>query len=157
MMQGVSASVPYANVRTMREVLGSKTRSWYLGARVFTAFGALALVLAGLGLFSVVAFTVRQRRHEFGIRTALGAEPGDLLRLTVTRGLAPVVAGIVAGVGLALLAGRFVESLVLKVSARDPIVLGTASGTLLVCAVVASLVPAIRASRADPTVALRVE
>jgi predicted permease len=157
MMQGVSASVPYANVRTMREVLGSKTRSWYLGARVFTAFGALALVLAGIGLFSVVAFTVRQRRHEFGIRTALGAEPGDLLRLTVTRGLAPVVAGIVAGVGLALLAGRFVESLLFNVSARDPIVLGTASGTLLVCAVVASLVPAIRASRADPTVALRVE
>ncbi|HEY4217329.1 MAG TPA: ABC transporter permease [Gemmatimonadaceae bacterium] len=156
-MQSVGASVPYPNVRTLREALGSQTRSWSLGARVFSAFGALALVLAAIGLFSVVAFTVRQRRHEFGIRTALGAEPSDLLRLTVTRGLAPVIVGIVTGVILALLAGRFVESLLFNVSAHDPVVLATASGTLLLCAVLASLVPALRASRADPTIALRAE
>jgi predicted permease len=156
-MQAVGSSVPYANVRTMRDVLGGQTRSWYLGARVFSAFGVLALVLAGIGLFSVVAFTVGQRRHEFGIRTALGARPGDLLRLTVTRGIAPVLVGIVAGVILALVAGRFVESLLFGVSARDPAVLGTASAALLVCAVVASLAPALRAARADPTIALRAD
>ncbi len=156
-MQSVGASVPYANVRTMREVLGVQTRSWYLGARVFSAFGALALVLAGIGLFSVVAFTVGQRRHEFGIRTALGAQPADLLRLTVTRGIAPAMLGIIAGVVLALLGGRFVESLLFGVSAHDPMVLGTASAALLLCAVVASLAPAIRAAKADPTIALRAD
>ena len=81
-MQSVSGRVPYATVTTMRAMLGRQTRGWELGARVFTAFGALALVLAAVGLFSVVAFTIGQRMHEFGVRSALGAQAADLLRLT---------------------------------------------------------------------------
>jgi len=156
-IQGTAASVPYANVMTMRALLGRQTRSWELGARVFTAFGALALALAAVGLFSVVAFTIGQRMHEFGIRTALGARPVDLLRLTIIRGVAPAVVGIFAGVVLALGAGRFIAGLLFNVSPRDPAVLGGASGVLFLCAVVASIVPAMRASRVDPTIALRAD
>ncbi|MGH7619891.1 MAG: ADOP family duplicated permease, partial [Gemmatimonadaceae bacterium] len=87
-IQTTSGEVPFASVGTMRARLGSQTRGWELGARVFTAFGALALVLAGIGLFSVVAFTIAQRMHEFGVRSALGAQASDLLRLTVARGMA---------------------------------------------------------------------
>ncbi len=156
-MQATAPSVPYANVMTMRALLGRQTRSWELGARVFTAFGALALALAAVGLFSVVAFTIGQRTHEFGIRTALGARPSDLLRLTIIRGMAPAVVGIAVGVALALVGGRFVGGLLFHVSPRDPAVLGGASAVLFVCAVVASIVPARRAARVDPTVALRSE
>jgi len=95
--------------------------------------------------------------HEFGIRTALGARPADLVRLTLIRGVAPAVTGIFVGVGLALLGGRFVGALLFNVSPRDPAVLGLSSVVLLVCAVLASLVPAMRASRVDPTIALRAE
>ena len=156
-IQSTTTSVPYANVMTMRALLGRQTRSWELGARVFSAFGVLALALAAVGLFSVVAFTIGQRMHEFGIRTALGARPADLVRLTLIRGVAPAVTGIFVGVGLALLGGRFVGALLFNVSPRDPAVLGLSSVVLLVCAVLASLVPAMRASRVDPTIALRAE
>jgi predicted permease len=156
-IQSVGASVPYANVQTIRSLLGRHTRAWELGARVFSAFGALALLLAAIGLFSVVAFTIGQRTHEFGVRAALGAQRGDLLRLGLVRGLAPAAAGVVIGVLVALAAGRFVASLLFDVSPRDPMVLSLASGLLLVASIAAALVPAMRASRVDPTVALRAE
>ncbi|HXT15346.1 MAG TPA: ADOP family duplicated permease [Gemmatimonadaceae bacterium] len=156
-VQGTSGAVPYANVQTMNDLLGRHTRSWVLGARVFTAFGALALLLAGIGIFSIVAFTIGQRMHEFGVRAALGASGADILRLTLARGIAPAAAGIVVGIALTLVAARFVESLVFQVSARDPITLGIASAVMLVCAVVAAFVPAMRATRVDPTIALRSE
>ena len=156
-MQGVSGQVPYARVQTMRSMIGNKTRGWELGARVFTAFGALALLLAAVGLFSVVAFTIGQRMHEFGVRSALGAQASDLLRLTIVRGLAPAAIGIVVGVLLSLASGRFVSELLFQVSPNDPTVLGGASGVLLVAAIIASLVPALRAVRVDPTIALRAD
>ena len=156
-MQSVGASVPYANVQSMRGLLGRHTRAWELGARVFTAFGALALLLAAIGLFSVVAFTIGQRTHEFGVRAALGAQRVDLLRLGLVRGLAPAAIGVVIGVLAALAGGRFVASLLFDVSPRDPAVLSFASGLLLVSSVMAALMPAMRASRVDPTIALRAE
>jgi putative ABC transport system permease protein len=156
-IQSTGPSVPYANVATMRSLLGRQTRSWELGARMFTAFGALALLLAGVGLFSVVAFTIGQRMHEFGIRTALGSRPADLLQLTLVRGLAPAVGGILTGVLPALAGGRFIAGLLFEVSPNDPLVLGGASGVLFACAALAALVPAIRAARVDPTIALRAD
>ena len=156
-MQSVGAQVPYATVTSMRRLLENKTRAWELGARVFTAFGALALVLAAVGLFSVVAFTIGQRMHEFGVRSALGAQAADLLRLTVVRGLTPAAIGIVVGVLLSLGGGRFVAALLFETSPRDPVVLGGASAVLFVAAIVASLIPAVRATRVDPTIALRSE
>jgi ABC-type antimicrobial peptide transport system permease subunit len=124
---------------------------------VFSAFGALALLLAGIGLFSVVAFTIGQRTHEFGVRAALGAQRGDLLRLGLFHGLAPAAAGVVTGLFVALASGRFVESLLIDVSPSDPAVLGLASALLLAASLIAALAPAMRASRVDPTIALRAE
>ena len=156
-MQATSSLVPYATVHTMRETLGGQTRGWELGARVFTVFGGLALVLAGVVLFSVVAFTVGQRMHEFGVRAALGAQASDLLRLTIVRGLAPAALGIATGVALTLAGGQFVASLLFETSPRDPVVLGGASAVLFLAALVASLVPAWRVTKVDPTIALRAD
>jgi putative ABC transport system permease protein len=104
-----------------------------------------------------VAFTVGQRMHEFGVRAALGAQAADLVRLTLVSGLTPAGVGIVAGVLLSLAGGRFVSQLLFQTSAHDPVVLGGASVVLFAAAIVASLIPAIRAMRVDPTVALRAE
>jgi predicted permease len=156
-IQGTSGSVPYANVQTMTEMLGRHTRSWELGARAFSAFGSLALLLAAVGLFSVVAFTIGQRMHEFGVRAALGAQRADILRLTLVRGIAPAAAGILIGIGAALILARFLESLLFEVSARDPVTLATASAVMLVCSAAASFAPAWRATKVDPTIALRAD
>lgn len=156
-LQGVGPQVPYADVQTIRDRMGAQSRNWRLGARVFAAFAGLALILAGVGLFSVVAFTVGQRMYEFGVRTALGAKPGDLARLTIVRGVTPALGGIVIGVVLVLATGRFVEGLLFQESSRDPAALGTAMTVLLACAALASLIPAVRASRADPRTALTSE
>jgi ABC-type antimicrobial peptide transport system permease subunit len=141
----------------MNDLLGRHTRSWVLGTRVFSAFGALALLLAGIGMFSVIAFTIGQRMHEFGVRAALGARRSDILQLTLVRGMAPAAIGIVVGIGLTLVLARFVESLVFQVSARDPATLAAASAGMLVCSIVASLIPALRAASVDPTIALRAD
>ena len=156
-IQSVGAAVPYANVRPMRDLLGSRVRQWDLGAKVFTVLGCLALVLAAVGLYSVMAFTIAQRRHEFGVRSALGAQAADLVRLTLTKALSPVVAGIATGLALSLIAGRFIEPLLFHESARDPEVFGGVSLILLSTALVATLAPARRAARVDPAAVLRTD
>jgi ABC-type antimicrobial peptide transport system permease subunit len=156
-IQATAATVPYARIRPMGDMLGVRTRAWELGAKVFTAFGILALVLAAVGLYSVLAFSIAQRVHEFGVRMALGAQAGDIIRLTLSVGLAPVIGGIGAGVVLALLGGKYVSSLLFDVAPRDPMVLGTVCAVLLVTGVLASLVPAMRATRVDPAAVLRSE
>lgn len=156
-MQSAGPSVPYANVSTMRQMFGNQTRTWELGARVFTAFGALALALAAIGLFSVVAFTIGQRMHELGVRAALGARAADLVQLVLIRGLSPALAGITVGLALTLAGGRFVGEMLFQISPHDPLVLGGACLALMLAAVVASLVPAARAARVDPTIALRAD
>ena len=154
-LQASAPDVPYAHVRPLSERLGRQTRSWTLGATMFSIFGALSLVLAAIGLYSVVAFTVAQRTHEFGVRVALGASARSLLQLTLLRGIAPAAAGILVGLGFALAASRVLEGLLFELSPRDPVVFGTVGLVLLVSAVAASLVPAIRATRVDPMTALR--
>ena len=155
LIQSAGPSMPYADVRPLSDRLGRQTRSWTLGATMFSIFGALSLLLAAIGLYSVVAFTVAQRVHEFGVRVALGATGSHLLRLTVIRGVMPVVAGIGAGLGIALVGSRLVEGLLFGTSPRDPVVFISVSATLLLVAGAASLVPALRATRVDPMLALR--
>jgi putative ABC transport system permease protein len=156
-MQSVSPSAPYANVRQMRDMFGTRTRTWALGAKVFSAFGLLSLVLAAVGLYSVLAFSLAQRTHEFGVRVALGARSSDLVRLAVSKGLVPTVSGIGVGLFLSLLLGRFVESLLFDVSPRDPSILGGVCGVLLGASILASLIPALRAARVHPATVLRTE
>jgi predicted permease len=155
LIQSVGPNIPYAIVRPLSDRLGRQTRSWTLGATMFSIFGGLALLLAAIGLYSVVSFTVAQRLHEFGVRVALGATSRSLLRHTILRGMVPVAAGIAAGVMIALAASRVLEGLLFEVSPRDPMVLVGGSALLLVVAILASLAPALRATRVDPMLALR--
>jgi ABC-type antimicrobial peptide transport system permease subunit len=141
----------------MTDVLGEQTQSWTVGATMFLAFGLLALVLAAVGLYSVIAYNVAQRMHELGVRVALGAGVRDLVRLVVRQGLAVAAVGVVLGGGIALAAGGMVKPLLFNQSPRDPIVFGLVTLTLLAVAVAASLIPARRAAKVDPMKALRTE
>jgi ABC-type antimicrobial peptide transport system permease subunit len=124
---------------------------------MFLAFGGLALVLASIGLYSVIAYDVAQRTHELGVRIALGARLRDLVRLVLGDGLRFALLGVAAGSGIALWAGRWIEPLLFDQSPRDPFIFGAVAAVLLTAALIASLIPALRASRVDPSMALRVE
>jgi len=147
----------YVTVTRLGEVLEDQTRSWVMGATVFTAFGLLALVLAAGGLYSVIAYNVAQRRQEFAVRVALGASAGDVIRLVVGDGLRFAASGAAVGAAIALAAGRWIAPLLFDQSASDPVVLGTVTGVLLVVSVGACMIPAIRSAHEDPIAALRAE
>jgi hypothetical protein len=141
----------------MAEILAPQLRPWRLGAALFSALGGLALLVAAVGIYSVVAYTFSQRTHELGVRIALGARTSNVLRLVVAEGLRMVLIGIAAGVALALGAGKLVASLLYGVSPRDPLVIALVALTLVAVGILACLLPAWRAARVDPVVALRSE
>jgi predicted permease len=145
----------YVTISPISDVIGSQTRSWHLGATMFVTFGVLALVLAAIGLYSVVAYNVAQRTHELGVRVALGAQVRDVMRLVLTDGLRLSIAGLAIGTLVALWAAKWVKPLLFDVSPRDPVVFVIVGGTLLGVAILASLIPARRAATVEPTVALR--
>ena len=147
----------YVTAMAMQSLVAPKQRSWEFGATMFVAFGALALTLAAIGLYSVIAYAVRQRSHELGVRIALGASVRNVVTLVLRQGLSFALAGIVIGLALALWAGQWVEPLLFEQSARDPVIVGAAAGVLLFVALVATIRPAVRATRVDPTEALRAD
>ena len=153
----VAPRVLFADVQLLSENLEPEMRPWRLGAAVFTMFGALALVLAGLGLYSVIAYDVGQRTREMAVRMALGAGARDVVRLIVSQGVRLAGIGIVAGLTIALAAGHWVEPLLFELAPSDPLVLGTVAVTLVGVALAASFIPAWRATRVAPGSALRVE
>ena len=156
-LQRVMPGAAYVNVRSVSSTLDFVLRPWRLGATMFTLFGGLALIVAAVGLYGVIAYSVTQRTHEMGVRAALGAKRGDLLRLVVGEGLRITVIGIVLGAAASLAAGRFLASLLFGVSASDPGTFVLVAVVLLGVAGVASVIPAWRAARADPTSALRAD
>jgi ABC-type antimicrobial peptide transport system permease subunit len=117
----------------------------------------LALTLAAIGLYSVIAYDVAQRTHELGLRVALGAHASDVLRLVVKEGMRYALAGIVIGAAIALAAAPWVQPLLFGETARDPLVFAVVAAILVVVAAAASAVPGWRATRVDPSVALRTE
>jgi putative ABC transport system permease protein len=147
----------YSRSTTMAAAMEPDYRPWRLGATLFTLFGFLALVVAGVGVYSSVSYGVSQRTHEFGVRAALGATIGDVLGQVLREGLRTVSVGVAVGVVLALLAGRLVASLLYGVKATDPSAMTIAAAMLLLIAAIASLVPAWRAAQANPVEALRSE
>jgi ABC-type antimicrobial peptide transport system permease subunit len=124
---------------------------------MFLLFGILALASAGAGIYGLVGFDVTQRTHEFGVRITLGATSRNILGLVLGSGLRVVLIGLVAGVSSALIAGRVLSSLLFNTSPYDPVVLVTTAFTLSVVALLASLVPAWRATRVQPIIALRAD
>ncbi len=147
----------YLTVNSMSDIVSPNVRSWQLGATMFLAFGGLALVLAAIGLYSVIAYDVAQRTHELGVRIALGARLGDVVRLVVGDGLRFAVVGMAIGGIIAVGAGHWIEPLLYAQSPRDPLVFGVVTAVLLAVAALASAVPAFRATRVNPNVALRTE
>jgi predicted permease len=154
-LQRLMPGVSYVSVTPLTKILEPNVRSWRLGATMFALFGGLALLLAAVGLYSVIAYNVTQRSHELGVRIALGAQTRDVLRLVVGNGVRIAALGIVIGAVIALVAGRFIAPLLYRVSPKDPLIFALAGITLLGVAVLASLVPARRATRIDPNTALR--
>lgn len=156
---GLRAAFPAGepSVRTMSESLEPEYRPWQLGAKLFTSFGILALVVALIGIYSTVSYSVAQRTHEFGVRIALGAQLGDLLRHVIGEGVRTVLLGVGAGVILVLAGGRLIASLLYGVDASDPWTMMTVALTLLAAAALAAVVPAWRAARVNPLTALRAE
>ena len=156
-LQELSPNLPYATVESLQSRFDPHLRSWKLGATALSAFGILALLLAGLGLFSVVAYSVSQRVHEMGIRLALGAQQRDVIRLVLREGVQVPILGAVSGGAMALLLGRFMQHLLYETEPYDPVVISVAAAALLATAIAATSIPAWRASRVDPAAALRVE
>ncbi len=156
-LQRLMPGASYLVAQPLSDVLAPSTRSWRLGATMFAVFGALALVLAAIGLYSVVAYGVTQRTHEMGVRVALGAQVRDVVRLIVGDGVRVVVIGVVIGISIALSAGHWLAPLLFKVSPRDPIVFVLVATLLIGVALTASAFPAFRASRVDPAKALRAD
>ena len=145
----------YATAMPLGRLIDPQQQAWKFGATMFVAFGGLALVLAAIGLYSLIAYDVAQRTQELGVRIALGASMSDVIRLVMSSGLRLVIVGLVLGGGVALWGSKWMEGLMFQQSPRDPVVFGLVSLVLLVVALLASSGPAWRASRVDPNIALR--
>lgn len=149
--------MPVRNVRTMEEVVGGTLLRRRLGLYLLAGFAALALALATVGLYGLLAFTVAQRTRELGVRQALGAQRTDLLRLVLRQGLQRTLAGLLVGWPVALVAGRLVRSLLFEVRPGDPKVSLGVGLVLLAVTLLASWLPARRAAAVGPSIVLRGE
>jgi putative ABC transport system permease protein len=156
-IRSVDRGVPVFDIRTMDQVVAGSLESRRFAAALLASFAILALALAVLGLYSVLAYTVAQRTSELGVRFALGATPGQVLRLVLADGLRLTTIGVVLGSILGGVAARAMTRLLFGVRILDPAAFAIAAATLIAVALVASYVPAKRASRVDPMAALREE
>ena len=147
----------FLNNGTMADNLAASLMPARVGALLATGFGALGTLLAAIGLYGVIAFSVARRTREIGVRMALGARPQGVLAMVLRQGFALVAAGMAVGGLLAAAVSRAVSGMLFGVSPLDPAAWGLALGTLLVAAAAANLVPARRAMRVDPVTALRTE
>ena len=151
----VDPTLPMFDIRSMDERISASLATGKFNTMLLTTLGAIGLLLAAVGIYGVVAYFVTQRTGEIGLRMALGATPGRVLRLVVGQGMQPVVLGIVVGVVLAGAASRLLASLVFGVGTRDPVTFVAVPAVLAVVAIAASVVPARRAIRVEPTKALQ--
>jgi len=151
----MDAELPLANVLTMEAVMSESVAGRRFQTMLAGCFAGAALLLASLGIYGTISYTVARRRNEVGIRVALGAQPLQVSRLVLGQGMRPVAGGLVTGVAASLGAGRWIGSFLFGTAARDPVSIGAVVAVLLVVAVAACWGPARRAARIDPMVALR--
>jgi predicted permease len=156
-LQRLVPGAAYVSARVVATTLDPVLRPWRLGATMFSLFGGLALLVAAVGLYGMIAYSVAQRSHEMGVRAALGAARSDLIRLVMAEGLRITAVGILVGTALAFGVGPFIGSLLFGVGPRDLSTTGTVAAVLLLVAGIATLLPAWRAARADPSAALRTD
>jgi putative ABC transport system permease protein len=150
-------NIPIANVTTMKDLVSSSITSQRFILLLLASFATLALILAAVGIYGVMSYTVTQRTQEIGIRMALGARMTDVLKLILRNGLMLTLIGVALGVALSFAVTRVMASLLFEVTPTDSITFITVSGVLVVVALVACYLPARRATKVDPMVALRYE
>ena len=158
-MQAAAPQLPYANVHLLADapIVRQEFRPYRLGALLFAVFGLLALALAAIGIYGVVSYNVGQRTREMGVRIALGAPSGRVARLVIAEGVAVTLIGVVIGVLLAVTGAGLAQPLLVDEPARDPLLLLGVGVVLVATAIAASALPALRAVRTDPAIALRSE
>jgi hypothetical protein len=156
-VRALDAEIPITNAWTISEVIDQSLFAPKLGAALLAVLGLLALALASVGLYGVMAYTVNQRDHEIGLRMALGARQSDVLRLILKQAMTLVGVGLGVGLALSLAVTSLVASLLYGISPADPATFIGVTTLLVIVALLAALVPAHRASRVDPLVALRYE
>jgi putative ABC transport system permease protein len=157
LVRDIDSSLPVAQVRTMDQVLSSAQARPRFLTLLLTMFSGVALVLAAVGIYGVISYSVAQRTGEFGIRMAMGASSFDVLRMVLGQGLLLGVIGVAIGAAGALALTRKIQSLLFGVSAVDPLTFAMMAGGLTLVTLLACWIPARRATRVDPMVALRYE
>ena len=156
-MANADPQQPISNIRTMEEIITGQTESRVVQMRVLITFTALAILLAGLGIYGLLSFTVSLRQQEFGIRMALGAARADISRMVLKQGAVLAISGLVPGLALAYMTARLLESLLAGVRPNDAATFSTAAMLCLLTALLGALLPALRAIRIDPSAVMRVE
>ena len=155
-MHAIDPAQPVA-LQTMNEIVATAMGRWLLNARLFGVLALLALLLAAVGTYSVMSYAVSRRTHEIGVRIALGAGRTEITRMVIRDGLRLALLGVSAGTVIALLATDLLRHLLIGVGPRDPAAFAAAAALLSIVAVAACLIPARRAARVDPMVAMRTE
>jgi ABC-type antimicrobial peptide transport system permease subunit len=153
----IDPALPLTGITTQAEQIENRVSQERLFATAYSLFGGLALLLAAIGLFGVMSYSVARRTNEIGIRMALGARRAHVVRMVLTESMILVGIGVALGLGTAFLGGRAVASVLFGLEAGDALTLASAVGILVVVSIAAGLLPARRAARVDPLVALRVE
>jgi putative ABC transport system permease protein len=156
-VRSVDSNLPLTGIKTQAEQADQSLRMERLFARLLSFFGSLALLLAAIGLYGVMAYSVAQRTREIGIRVALGAQAGNVLRLVIGQGMVLALIGVVVGIGGAIGLTRLMKTLLYGVGATDPLTFTVIALVLTLVALLACYIPARRATKVDPMVALRYE
>jgi predicted permease len=156
-VRSVTREATMSDIRPLRDVVARSVGRQRSTASLLALFAALALVLCAVGVYGLLAYLVGERTREFGVRLALGARPADVLGLVLRRGLGLVAVGTAVGLAAALALGRVVSGLLYEISARDPATLAAACAVMAAVGLLASYLPARRATRVDPMAALRCE
>jgi len=156
-LRGEDPNLAISEVTTLGEIVDRSLGREKLLAKLAGFFGALALLLASIGLYGVIAYSVARRRNEIGIRMALGARPGSVLRMVLGESLVVVALGLTVGIPAALACGRLVSSQLYGVEPYDPLTIAGAAAVMLAVALTAGFLPARRAALLDPCSALREE
>jgi putative ABC transport system permease protein len=156
-IHSIDKDLPVSSIRSMDQLLGNSLAARRLTLVLIGSFAALALLLAAIGVYGVISYSVRHRTHEIGVRMALGAQRRDVLKLILAQGARLALLGVVIGLGAALALTRWLESLLFEVRPTDPLTFTVTAAVLVLVALFACYLPARRATKVDPMIALRCE